>query len=127
MTHERDPFIYHAAHDRVVDGDTFDFVFDLGFGIHIAQRVRLQGVDTAEIYGVKRDSDEYQRGREHEDFVSRWLDAAIADWDGPWPLFVDTQGTTGKYGRWTADVQRRSDGANLAHALISEFPEVADA
>ena len=39
---------YNAKVDRVVDGDTVDFIVDLGFNINIKIRTRLIGVDTPE-------------------------------------------------------------------------------
>ena len=39
---------YRARVKRVVDGDTVDFVVDLGFSVHITIRTRLLGVDTPE-------------------------------------------------------------------------------
>ena len=53
---------YLSELDRVVDGDTLDVVIDLGFYIKIKERIRLEGVDTPEIYGVPQDSEEYRRG-----------------------------------------------------------------
>lgn len=35
---------------KVVDGDTYDFEVDLGFGISNTQRFRLHGVDTPETF-----------------------------------------------------------------------------
>ena len=39
---------YRAIVDRVIDGDTVDFIIDLGFNIKIKIRGRLEGVDTPE-------------------------------------------------------------------------------
>ena len=39
---------YKAIVDRVVDGDTVDFIVDLGFSVKIKIRTRLAGVDTPE-------------------------------------------------------------------------------
>ena len=39
---------YKATVDRVVDGDTVDFIVDLGFSVKIKIRTRLAGVDTPE-------------------------------------------------------------------------------
>ena len=46
---------YEAEVDRVIDGDTIDFMVDLGFNVHIKIRTRLLGVNTPE--------------RGHEDFA----------------------------------------------------------
>ena len=44
-----DAFVYRATLDRVVDGDTFDCILDLGFDVKLhKQRVRLHGIDTPE-------------------------------------------------------------------------------
>jgi len=43
MTYE-----YHATVLRVVDGDTLDLDVDLGFHIHVQQRVRLAGINAPE-------------------------------------------------------------------------------
>ena len=42
-------FVYNATLDRIIDGDTFDCVIDLGFDVRLhKQRVRLAGIDTPE-------------------------------------------------------------------------------
>src|SRR3989338_6425596 len=42
-------FTYAAVATQTVDGDTFHALIDLGFGITMAQRVRLRRIDAAEI------------------------------------------------------------------------------
>lgn len=44
---------YRAKILNVVDGDTFDVDIDLGFHIHIHERVRLLNVDTPEKFSVE--------------------------------------------------------------------------
>ena len=46
---------YKAVITNVVDGDTFDMDIDLGFNIHIHERVRLLDVDTPEKFGKEKD------------------------------------------------------------------------
>ena len=42
-------FVYRvAAVTKIVDGDTLDAVFDLGFDVMVKHRVRLLGIDTPE-------------------------------------------------------------------------------
>ena len=49
MSDAPDSFVYNVVLDRVVDGDTIDVHFDLGFGVWLRkQRVRLAGIDTPE-------------------------------------------------------------------------------
>lgn len=45
---------YKAIITNVVDGDTFDMDIDLGFNIHIHERVRLLDVDTPEKFGKEK-------------------------------------------------------------------------
>ena len=43
------PFVYRVeAVTKVVDGDTLDCVFDLGFDVMVKHRVRMLGIDTPE-------------------------------------------------------------------------------
>ena len=70
----REPsYRYRAKLDRVVDGDTMDVVIDLGFYVVLRERVRLAGIDTPEIYRVKKDSEEYKRGMEAKEYVEKRL------------------------------------------------------
>lgn len=46
---------YKAVITNVVDGDTFDMDIDLGFNIHIHERVRLLDVDTPEKFGKEKE------------------------------------------------------------------------
>lgn len=112
----------------VVDGDTLDLVVDLGFGIRQTIRVRLAGVDTAETYGTPRDSMEYRHGKRQAAWVRNWIETAIVNHaDDLWPLIVTTEkDRTGKFGRYTASVNRRSDSERLNDRLVAEFPEVSN-
>lgn len=127
--HHLSLFLYQGRADRVVDGDTIDMHLDLGFQIQRTVRLRLAGVDTAEIYGVPRESDEAVLGREQAAFVREWLatrsGAASAD---PWPFIVDTfKDRTGKYGRYVATIEAKTDGAVLNDAITDAYPGAADA
>ena len=44
---------YKATVDRVIDGDTADFVIDLGFHIYITKRVRFIDIDAPERFTDK--------------------------------------------------------------------------
>lgn len=48
-------FQYKAIITNVVDGDTFDMDIDLGFNIHIHERVRLLDIDTPEKFGAEKE------------------------------------------------------------------------
>lgn len=119
---------YRARMDRVVDGDTLDLTIDLGFGVHLTgdeARVRLLDVDTAEIYGSKKGSAEYDAGHAHKTFVEDWV---AAGGDGDWPFFVQTEkdDDRGKYGRWLAVIKRRNDGTVLNDDLVTEFGDAVE-
>jgi len=114
---------YQARCVEVIDGDTQDVIVDLGFHIQRRIRLRLAGVDTHETYGVAHDSQEYRRGKRESEFVEAWFDDATDAHGGEWPLVVRTD-KTGKYGRYLATIERRSDGAVLNDALRETFDGV---
>jgi len=66
MSKTPDEFVYRATLDRIVDGDTFDCILDLGFDVKLhKQRVRLAGIDTPE-----------SRTRNLDEFRTAQIDAA---------------------------------------------------
>ena len=120
-----DPYVYRCRVDRIIDGDTFEVTFDLGFDINFEQLVRLHGVDTREIHFVAEDTEEYRRGMRHKEFVEEWFAEEGAD-DAEWPLVSYTvDDTRGKYGRFLADFAPRDEPtALLSDALLEEFDDV---
>ena len=120
---------YQADVVEVVDGDTLDLRIDLGFGVMLTgdeARVRLQGINTAEVFGVSEGSDEYQAGQAHKMFVEEWV-AAAPPRELPFLIRTEKDDKRGKYGRWLADIYRRDNGASLTEALISEFGDAVQA
>lgn len=114
-----DYFTYPAQAVYVVDGDTFDLFVDVGFEDYKKVRIRLKGVDTSEIYGYSKDSEEYQTGMEQKHFVEDFLEPQqelVFDF----PLSVRTV-ERGKYGRWVGHVWK--DGESLSDAIIEEWSE----
>ena len=88
---------YRAKVDRAVDGDTVDFIVDLGFSVKIKIRTRLLGVDTPE--------------RGHEDWSRatakcRGFLAVAQDSEGY--IVIKTE-KTGKYGRWLVEIDGVTD------------------
>lgn len=105
---------YHARVLRVVDGDTLDLLTDLGFSIKVEMRVRLHGVDTPEVYGVKKTSEEYKKGAAATKFVVDWLDAIGNE------ITIQThQDKQGKYGRYLVKVINEETGECLNEALVT--------
>jgi|TARA_Y100000034_G_scaffold132590_1_gene195967 micrococcal nuclease len=85
-------YYYKAKVDRVIDGDTVDVIFDLGFGISLANRVRLAEIDTPEMR--TRDLKEKEAGLSAYVFTKAWLDSVNGD------IFIETTlDKAGKYGR----------------------------
>jgi len=91
---------YKAEIDRVVDGDTVDFIIDLGFCVSVKIRGRLAGVDTPE--------------RGQPDFAlatqtcKDLLEKAAASLPYGGKIIVKTN-KTGKYGRWIVEIQGVTD------------------
>ena len=112
---------YSASLLAVVDGDTVDVTVDLGFRIHREIRLRLADIDTHETYGVPKESEEYRKGKVESEFVEAWFEAGETD-EFDWPFVVRTE-KKGKFGRYLAVVERRTDGAILNDDLFAEFGE----
>lgn len=125
FSHSRDKgpntgmYEYQATVWNVVDGDTIDVTVDLGFRMHREIRLRLTAIDTHEIHGVETDSEEYRRGKTETEFVESWI-ASGRTGDRNWPFIIRTE-KTGKYGRYLAEVERKTDGAVLNDDLPAEF------
>jgi len=62
--------------EKVVDGDTIDVLFDVGFSMFRKERIRLNGIDTPE--SLTKDAEEKAFGREAKVFVGEWLRAQKA-------------------------------------------------
>lgn len=78
--------------NRIVDGDTIDVTIDLGFNIHIDQRVRVAGIDSPE--KRTRNAAEKALGLDATDWMTKHLEDAS-------DLIIKTavEGSMGKYGR----------------------------
>lgn len=102
---------------RVVDGDTLDVVADLGFGLTFAQRVRLFGVDTAELNSTE--PPDRVKGKLAKDFAEAWGTSKAYDAeDWAWPLIIRTiKDRRDKYGRLLARIWA-DDGSELGQALL---------
>ena len=109
---------YNATVTRVVDGDTFDCVIDLGFDLTIKQRVRVAGVDTPE--KRTRDKEEKKLGLDATIWLEDRLEIAAAAGYG---LTVRTEldkGATGKYGRLLGWLYVGDEDLSLNEEMIQE-------
>ena len=105
---------YTATVERIVDGDTIDLDFDLGFDVHVRHRVRLKGVDTPETYGVKKDSEEYQKGLAAKKYVESKMPI------GSIVIVKTYKDKKGKYGRILAEVYPSADTFSINDRLLWE-------
>lgn len=116
---------------RLIDGDTIEVELDLGFSIKHKERCRLYGVDTPEVHGVKKASEEYARGVAASAFARDWLlthsdRVAKPAFNGvtTFEFYVvirshDAGINREKYGRWLVEVFPASgEGPSLNQALI---------
>lgn len=111
---------YQARIVHIVDADTVDLEIDLGFDVHIKQRVRLAGIDAPE-----RFTDE---GRA----ATKWL-MDFVGWMAPrghsYPSVTirsEKVLSKGKYGRYIAHVYRGRDEISKAmvdagHAVVRDY------
>jgi len=83
-------YLYKAKVTKVVDGDTFDVLIDLGFKVHLHHRIRLVNVDTPEIRGKER-----KKGLKVKEYVKN----LILNKD----VLIQTY-KLGKYGRYVCEI-----------------------
>jgi micrococcal nuclease len=74
MNVKLNPWIYNAEVKRIVDGDTFDILIDLGFDTFRKGRVRLYGVNTPE--SRTKNLEEKKLGLAAKEFTDQWISAA---------------------------------------------------
>ena len=104
--------------DRVVDGDTIDVTFDLGFDLLKKERVRVAGVDTPE--KRTRDKEEKKLGLD----ATLWMEDKLEDVKNSGEsLMIRTEldkGATGKYGRLLGWIYVGNAGVSLNELMIAE-------
>lgn len=108
---EKNLYWYRAVCDRVVDGDTISILVDLGMNITVKERVRILGIDTAEIYEVKKASEEYAKGM----LSKARVEGLVLGQE----LYIKThKDRSGKYGRLLCEVF--IDDQSLGDLLVKE-------
>ena len=82
--------------DKIVDGDTIDVTFDLGFSICKSERIRVAGIDSPE--KRTRNLEEKELGIHASEWLESQLEGALL---GEEDLVIRTEleGGMGKYGR----------------------------
>lgn len=95
------PYWYVGEVIKVVDGDTFDVIIDLGFDVHHKARVRLYGVNTPE--SRTKDAAEKELGLKAKAFTADWL-------TNHKKVFIKTViDKNEKYGRVLAEIYSSAD------------------
>ena len=104
--------------DRVVDGDTVDVTFDLGFDLLKKERVRVAGVDTPE--KRTRDKEEKKLGLD----ATLWLEDKLADakqTDSSLTIRTELdKGAKGKYGRLLGWIYVDNAVVSLNELMVAE-------
>jgi micrococcal nuclease len=105
---------YKAKVERVVDGDTFDVVIDLGFKITTNQRIRMAKINTPETYNVKKDSEEYQKGLASNQYMEHRLAA------NNFLIELETEKATEKYGRYLGTIWLADSSVTLNDEMVEK-------
>ena len=105
---------YKSIIQKVVDGDTLEIAIDLGLTVWIHdERIRLYGINTPEVYGVKKGSPEWELGNKASNFVK----SVLKEKD---EIIVETiKDKKEKYGRYLALVYLRID-----QAILTGLPDI---
>jgi len=86
---------------RIIDADTIQVVFDLGFHLKLNATCRLYGINAPEVRGPER-----EKGKEATEFLRKLIEGKT--------LWCRTKKNPkkqqGKYGRWLVDIFIESDG-----------------
>lgn len=109
---------YPARLVRVIDGDTMEFVLDLGFGLRKKLQIRLLDVDTHEIHG-----DKAQEALKEKKFVINWFDQYYLE-DERYPYLVCTIKEPDSFGRYLGDIWDRRQVSHLNSVILKEFDDV---
>ena len=98
---------------KIIDGDTFDCIVDLGFDVLLEARVRMYGIDTPE--SRTRDLEEKKFGL----LAKEWLIAHLND-----DIIITTEldNEKGKFGRVLGTVW--AEGTNINEKMIEEHMAV---
>lgn len=106
-------FRFSIVEHRIIDGDTIECVFDLGFNIFCEKDVRLINIDTPEIR--TKDLNHKKAGIYAKQFVSDWMNE-----DGKKIFISKIWNPVGKYGeRVIGDILNSKTNATICLDLIS--------
>lgn len=105
---------YSAIVRKVVDGDTIEIDIDLGLSSWIhGEKIRLFGIDTPEVYGIKKGSPEWEKGNQSSAFVKEHLKENVE-------VIIETiKDKREKYGRYLALIYIKID-----QSVVNNLAEV---
>lgn len=98
---------------KIIDGDTFDCIMDLGFDVLLEARVRMYGIDTPE--SRTRDLEEKKFGLLAKDWLIEHLNDDII-------ISTELDNEKGKFGRVLGTVW--AEGTNINEKMIEEHMAV---
>jgi len=110
---------YNAVIRKVVDGDTIEIDIDLGLSAWVHnEKIRLYGIDTPEVYGVKKGSPEWELGNQSSEFVKQNLK------ENGQVIIETIKDKKEKYGRYLALVYIQIDQSILTG--LTEIRNIGD-
>ena len=98
---------------KIIDGDTFDCIMDLGFDVLLEARVRMYGIDTPE--SRTRDLEEKKFGLLAKDWLIEHLNDDII-------ISTELDNEKGEFGRVLGTVW--AEGTNINEKMIEEHMAV---
>lgn len=101
---------YKAKVIRVVDADTIDALVDIGFGLTMNQRFRINNYDAPETWRPKNEA-ERKHGKEA---TLRAIELLMGK-----DILIKSTKVAGIYGRFGADIWLE-DGQNFTEVMINE-------
>ena len=116
MSDKPSPYSYRVKSiKKIIDGDTFDCIMDLGFDVLLEARVRMMGIDTPE--SRTRDLEEKKFGLLAKEYLTEKIDTE--------DIIVTTEvdNEKGKFGRILGWVW--CNGVNINNQMIDEHMAVA--
>lgn len=101
---------YKATITSVYDGDTVTAEVDLGFYVHVTEKLRLTGIDTPELRGSEREQGLISRDRLRELVLGKEV------------LIKTEKDKKGKYGRFLATIYLAEGDSfiNINQLLVNE-------
>jgi len=102
---------------KIIDGDTADFILDLGFDLYKKERVRIAGVDTPE--KRTKNLEEKALGIDATNWLKEKLESTIAG-DDELSVRTELVGGVGKYGRLLGWLYIGDESVSLNEQMITE-------